>query len=97
MGRQQDLTSLSQSISRNRKSQTFIIDLMQCFNKIMVKEEIPESWLKSLTVMIPKNKKPEAKNLRPKSLTNISYRIFMIIIRNRTKQKRKHRLDLPMV
>ena len=52
-------------------------------NKILESGEIPESWTESNTIMIPKVKTPEAKDLRPISLTNMSYKIFMRIMRER--------------
>ena len=45
------------------------------------KEEIPHSWLQSKTVMVPKRKKPNVKQLRPIALTNASYKLFMGIIK----------------
>ena len=47
------------------------------------KEEIPHSWLQSKTVMVPKRKKPNVKQLRPIALTNASYKLFMGIIKTK--------------
>ena len=37
----------------------------------------PVTWKRSLTKMIPKNSKPMAKQLRPITLTDSSYKIYM--------------------
>ena len=47
------------------------------FNKVIDMKEIPNSWKKTKTRMIPKKNKPQAKDLRPIAITNISYKIFM--------------------
>ena len=65
------------------KSPICLETLKNCFQNIIETGEVPESWLISQTVMVPKTCKPEVKDLRPISLTNISYKIFMKIIRNK--------------
>lgn len=57
--------------------------LTESLNKILESGEIPDNWTESSTIMIPKVRHPEAKNLRPISLTNLSYKIFMKIMRER--------------
>ena len=39
----------------------------------------PESWKRSKTVMIPKKKKPKAKDFRPIALTNVEYTFFILL------------------
>ena len=39
-----------------------------------------KSWGKSYTRLIPKVKKPTAKQMRPIALTDVSYKLFMAII-----------------
>ena len=47
----------------------------------MIRNEKPANWKISRTKMIEKKKKPTAKDLRPLALTNVSYKIFMALIR----------------
>ena len=47
------------------------------FNKVIDMKEIPNSWKKTKTRMIPKKNKPQAKDLRPIAITNISYKLYM--------------------
>ena len=43
----------------------------------------PEEWKRSRTKMIPKAKEPTAAQLRPIALTNVSYKIFMSIVKEK--------------
>ena len=53
-------------------------------NKIIIKENnIPESWYISKTVLVPKTKKPTIKDLRPITLTNATYKLFMGILKTK--------------
>lgn len=67
----------------NLKSEVCIESLRGSLNLILRSGKTPETWKESSTIMIPKVKKPEAKNLRSTSLTNISHKIFMKVIRER--------------
>lgn len=51
--------------------------LEKSLNAVLDKRETPENWKCSKTVMIPKEAKPTAKDLRPIALTEIIYKIFM--------------------
>ena len=51
--------------------------LVETYDKILDDKEIPEYWKKSRTKMIPKKKKPQAKDMRPIAITNISYKLYM--------------------
>ena len=48
-------------------------------------EENP-NWDTSKTTLVPKIKKPTVKDFRPIALTNISYKIFMGIIRGKIEE-----------
>ena len=49
--------------------------MVKGMNKILNKEDnMPNSWLQSKTVMIPKKKKLTIRDLRPIALTNATYR-----------------------
>ena len=53
-------------------------------NKIIQgEEEVPPNWKKTNTKLIPKCSKPLAKDLRPIALSNISYKLFMAIVKNK--------------
>ena len=63
--------------------------LTKCFNKIMVENYIPKQWKEYKTILIPKKAKPKIQDFRPIALTNCSYKIFMGIIKNRSKEHLK--------
>ena len=65
------------------KNDTCVQAFKTSMNKILQTREIPERWKMSKTLMIPKVKNPKAKNLRPISLTNVSQKMFMKIVRDR--------------
>lgn len=46
----------------------------------------PESWKSSITIMIPKKRKPTARHLRPIALTDASYKLYMSMIKNKIEQ-----------
>ena len=60
--------------------------LTSCFNKILTSGTIPEEWKKSRTVLLEKKKKATVKDLRPLALTNISYKIFMSLLKIRIEK-----------
>ena len=51
--------------------------LAESYNNILEEEEIPPSWKKSRTRLIPKVSKPQPKDMRPIAITNISYKLYM--------------------
>ena len=50
----------------------------------------PQSWKKSRTVLLEKKRRPTARDFRPVSLTDVSYKIYMSIIRNEIEQHLKN-------
>ena len=57
--------------------------LTNCFQNELDNRRKPEEWKRSHTKMIPKVKKPTAAQLRPIALTNVSYKIFMNIVKEK--------------
>ena len=57
--------------------------LTNCFQNELDNQEKPDEWKSSRTKMIPKVQKPTAAQLRPIALTNVSYKIFMSIVREK--------------
>ena len=55
---------------------------MHAYNGVMDSGVVPEGWRKSRTVMIPKTKKPVAREHRPIALTNVRYKLFMGVVKN---------------
>ena len=64
------------------ENETGLKKLTEClqgeYNRIIK----PESWKTSKTKMIPKTTKPLVKDLRPIALTDVSYKVFMALMRN---------------
>ena len=50
-------------------------------NKILDDSEPPIKWKKSNTTLIPKKQKPKPNELRPIALTNVSYKLFMGLVK----------------
>ena len=63
--------------------------LTRCMQQELNATSKPESWKTSKTKMIPKSKKPMAKDLRPIALTNISYKLFMSILKDKIERHLK--------
>ena len=59
-----------------------VVALTECFQNEIEEKEKPSEWKLSRTKMIEKRKKPTAKDLRPIALTDISYKLFMSLIKD---------------
>ena len=57
-----------------------------CFQEELNKDSKPEEWKISRTKMIPKTTKPTPKDLRPIALTNISYKLYMSLLKEKLEQ-----------
>ena len=68
------------------EDKTCLKTLTECFNTEITSETKPESWKKSITIMLPKDKKPNAMQLRPIALTDCSYKILMSLIKKRVEE-----------
>lgn len=55
--------------------------LVKCVKNELIGIDKPGGWKKSRTKMIEKKKKPTVKDLRPIALTNVSYKIYMMIMK----------------
>jgi len=65
-------------------SPKYILTLTRAMNlQLLNNSRVPEKWKKSKTVMIKKKSKPTATDLRPIALTNLEYKIFMGVIRDK--------------
>lgn len=65
------------------KSDICLEVMLRCYNDALTNGNIPDEWKESRTKLIPKKKKPTIKDFRPIALTNISYKIFMTLLKTR--------------
>ena len=72
------------------KCQNGIEIFTKCFNEITCTGNVPEKWKGSKTKLIPKCKKPKVKDFRPIAITNIQYKLYLAIIKDRIE---KHIID----
>ena len=68
------------------KSQFCTRVMAKVYDNQFYSEEVPESWKESKTKLIAKKKKPTVKDFRPIALTNISYKLFMSIVKNQIEE-----------
>ena len=52
-------------------------------NKVMEEGIVPKGWKISKIVMIMKTKKPEPRDHRPIALTNVAYKIFKSLVKDK--------------
>ena len=67
-------------------SEKLVIHLAEAYNAVLEDGTVPEKWKRSKTVMIPKTKKPTAKEHRPIALTNVGYKLFMGLVKDEPVQ-----------
>ena len=75
-------------------SDVCINTLVDCFNTELEGKAKPEEWKISKTKMLEKKRKPTAKDLRPIALTNVSYKIYMALIKNELEEHLKENIAL---
>ena len=68
-------------------SEVFVEALRSSCQRVVETGEVPESWKRSRTVMVPKTTKPTAGELRPIAMTDISYKILMAVLRDRIEEQ----------
>ena len=57
--------------------------ITKCLNNELKRTDKPNEWKISKTILLEKKRKPTAKDLRPIALTDISYKIYMSLIKNK--------------
>ena len=60
--------------------------MRRAMEKVLEEGGEPDSWRKSRTVMIEKNKKPTAYQLRPIALTDVSYKMMMSVMKEKIEE-----------
>ena len=70
-------------------SQITVRNLTDGMNGVISNGTIPEHWKKSKTVLIPKKNKPNCTHLRPISLNDISYKLFMSLVKEKIYEHMK--------
>ena len=71
-------------------SKTCLEALTKCYQVELNKIEKPTKWKTSKTKLLKKKKKPTVRDLRPLALTDMSYKIFMSIIKEEIEQHLKN-------
>ena len=56
--------------------------LTQAYDAVLEDGTVTEKWKRSRMVMIPKTKKPRAKEHRPIALVNAGYKLFMGLVKD---------------
>ena len=80
-------TLLKPELYKEIGKSTFCTEVMaNLYDNQFYSEEVPESWKESKTKLIAKKKKPTVKDFRPIALTNISYKLFMSLIKNQIEE-----------
>lgn len=64
-------------------SQLCIRELTSCLNEVIKTGIFPSKWRQSDTILIPKKDKPKTNELRPIALTNVSYKLFMAVLKEK--------------
>jgi len=71
-----------------QNSDTCINTMLNAFNSCIENKTLGAGWNKSITKMIPKDKKPKAEQHRPIALTNVGYKLYMGMIGDRLAEQR---------
>ena len=69
-----------------KDNEKLVIHLTKANNAVLEDGTVPEKWKRSRTVMIPKTRKPTAKEHRPIALTNVGYKLFMRLVKDKLVQ-----------
>ena len=60
--------------------------MVGCFNSVLGEREVPETWKKSRTTMVKKERRPTVKDFRPIAITDVSYKMFMTYVREKIEE-----------
>ena len=60
-----------------------ILYLIQAYNAVLNEGTVPKGWKESKTIIIPKTEKPIAKEQTWIELTNVGYKIFIGLVKNK--------------
>jgi hypothetical protein len=63
-----------------------IRNMVNNYNEVIDTGTVPSEWKQSNTKMIPKKRRPTPKDLRPIALTNVNYKIFMSIVKDKIEK-----------
>ena len=86
-GKQPGPDKLKGEIFKSLKdSEKLVIHLTEAYNAVLEDGTVTEKWKRSRTVMISKTKKPTAKEHRPIALTNVGYKLFMGLVKDKLVQ-----------
>ena len=66
-----------------RDSKKLVLYLTHAYNAVLNDGTVPQGWKGPKTVMIPKTKRSKAKEHRPIALTNVGYKLFMGLVKNK--------------
>ena len=66
-----------------KDSEKLVLYLTHAYNVVLNDGTVPQGWKGSKTVMIPKTKRPIAKEHRPIALTNVGYKLLMGLVKNK--------------
>ena len=57
--------------------------ITRSMNGVMESGKPPNKWKKSTTLLIPKKSKPTSKEMRPLAMTDVSYKVFMSLVKEK--------------
>ena len=60
-----------------KDNEKLVIRLTEAYNAVLEEGTVPEKWKRSRTVMLPKTRKPTAKEHRTIALTNVGYKLLI--------------------
>ena len=69
------------------ESEVCMRKMTEMYNRVLDEGVIGDGWKNSKTCMIPKVNRPEAKHHRPIALTNVGYKVFMGMIKERLNEQ----------
>ena len=68
-------------------SELFVRAMVMGLQRVIQTGEMPDSWKRSRTVLIPKKVRPTVEQLRPIAMTDISYKVLMGVLRDKIEEQ----------